>query len=61
MGLNSGSPGYKAEKLAAVSEGFDQVKKRQASGVLLHDIEKLRKALARAVKGRIESGSSVTE
>lgn len=53
MGLNSGSPGYKAEKLAAVSEGFGI----WSSGgsrpeELLHDIEKLRKALARGSEGQ---------
>ena len=53
MGLNNGSPGYKAEKLAAVSEGFGHW---SSSGnrpeELLHDIEKLRKALARGSEGQ---------
>ncbi len=53
MGLSSGSPGYKAEKLAAVSEGFGAW---SSSGnrpeALLHDIEKLRKALARGSEGQ---------
>ena len=53
MGLNSGSPGYKAEKLAAVSGGFDSWQRSgQRPEALLPDIEKLRKALARGSEGQ---------
>jgi len=53
MGLNSGSPGYKAEKLAAVSGGFDAWRSSgQRPDTLLPDIEKLRKALARGSEGQ---------
>ncbi|MEO6080831.1 MAG: hypothetical protein ABIQ86_13800 [Steroidobacteraceae bacterium] len=63
MGLNDGSPGYKAEKLAAVCNGFGkwlgggkEMAQEEDSNIsrehLLSDIEKLRKVLARGSGGQ---------
>jgi hypothetical protein len=53
MGVSRDSSGYKAEKLSAVSQGFDAwLGSGQLPGQLLADIEKLRKALARGSEGQ---------
>jgi hypothetical protein len=53
MRLGEDPSGYKAEKLAAVSKGFEAWQSSgRIPGQLLHDIEKLRKALARGSGGQ---------
>jgi hypothetical protein len=53
MGHGSGSIGYKAEKLAAVSEEFEAwLRGGERPQALLPAIERLRKALARGSEGQ---------